>query len=207
ATRAYGGEVVQSADMLATVEELRRARDLTLVHPFDDPRIIAGAGSVADEVFDELPEADAIVCGVGGGGLVAGLAVVVRARRPAARVIGVEPDDASSMRQSLDAGHAVRLAARPTTVADGLAAPYAGEVTYPHVRELGVEICTVPDAAIVDAMFLLLERAKVVAEPAAAAGIAALLGGMPRPALVPGSTVVCVISGGNVDRDRLRALA
>lgn len=207
ATRAYGGEVVQSADMLATVEEIRRARNLTLVHPFDDPMIVAGAGTVADEIIDEIPDVDAIVCGVGGGGLVAGTAVVARARRPACRVIGIEPEGASSMRQSLDAGQPVRLPSRPTTIADGLAAPYAGEVTFAHVRDLGVEVYTVPDTAIVESMWLLMERTKVFAEPAAAAGTAGLLTRVPRPALGPGSKVVCIISGGNVDRERLKALA
>ena len=207
ATRGYGGEVIQSADMLVTVEEVRRERNLTLVHPFDDPMVIAGAGTVAEEIIDEIPDLDAIVCGVGGGGLVAGTAVVVRARRPASRIIGIEPDGASSMRQSLEQGRAVRLPSRPTTVADGLAAPYAGDVTFPHVRDLGVEVYTVPDTAIVDAMWLLMERAKVFAEPAAAAGIAGLLAKLPAPSLAPGSKVACIISGGNVDRERLRSIA
>ncbi|MEA3245476.1 MAG: pyridoxal-phosphate dependent enzyme [Gemmatimonadota bacterium] len=206
ATRAYGGEVIQtSADLMETVEAVRAERGLTLVHPFDDAAIIAGAGTATDEAFDDVPGADAVVVGVGGGGLISGAAVVSRARRPSARIIGVEPEGASAMRQSLDAGRPGRLATPPPTVADGLAAPFAGALTFAHVRDLGVEVHVVPDKAIVDAMWLLMERVKVVAEPAAAAGLAALLAGLPEP-LPRDAKVVYLVSGGNVDRERLQAL-
>ncbi len=206
ATRGYGGEVIQTdGDLMATVETVRAERGLALVHPFDDAAIIAGAGTATDEALDDVPDADAVVAGVGGGGLVSGAAVVARARRPSARIIGVEPEGAAAMRQSLDAGRPVTLAAPPKTVADGLAAPFAGALTFAHVRDLGVEVHVVPDAAIVDAMWLLMERVKVVVEPAAAAGLAALLAGHGGP-LPRGAKVVYLVSGGNVDRERLRVL-
>jgi threonine dehydratase len=207
ATRAYGGEVIQTAgDLMATVEAVRADRGLALIHPFDDAAIIAGAGTATDEALDEVPDADAVVAGIGGGGLVSGAAVVVRARRPSARVIGVEPEGAAAMRQSLDAGEPVKLASPPKTIADGLAAPFAGALTFAHVRDLGVEVHVVPDAAIVDAMWLLMERVKVLVEPAAAAGLAALLAGL-ADGLPRNAKVLYLVSGGNVDRERLRALA
>jgi threonine dehydratase len=205
ATRNYGGEVIQSdRDLLEVAHELIQERGFVMVHPFDDPAVIAGAGTVGNEILDDAPEADAILVGVGGGGIVSGIAVAAKARKPGIRVIGVEPEGASAMRLSLDRGSPQKLD-RVDTIADGLAAPWAGAVTYAHIRDLGVEIVTVPDSAIVDAMWLIVERCKVLAEPAAAAGLAALLAGavsMPK-----GSRVVCVLTGGNVDRERLKTLS
>src|SRR5688572_4663708 len=127
ATRGYGGEVIQTeGDLLATAMEIQRARSLALVHPFDDPRIIAGAGTVGLEILEDVPDADTIVIACGGGGLLSGVAVAARALRPSARVIGVEPSGANAMARSLAAGEPVRLASI-STVADGLAAPFAGK--------------------------------------------------------------------------------
>lgn len=208
ATRAYGGEVFQTGGVLMdTLRQLQKERGLAFVPPFDDPLIIAGAGTVADEIYDDLPDADAIVFGIGGGGLASGSAVVSRARRASARLIGVEPAGACAMRQSLDKGEPVTLNPLPKTAADGLAAPFAGQLTLAHVRDLGVEVLVLPDAPIIEAMWLLIERAKVLAEPAAGAGFAALLQQAVQPALAPGSKVVVIVSGGNVDRERLRSLS
>ncbi|MDA1082421.1 MAG: threonine/serine dehydratase [Gemmatimonadetes bacterium] len=208
ATRAYGGEVFQTGGVLMdTLRELQAERGLTFVPPFDDPAIIAGAGTVTDEIIDDMPDVDAIVFSIGGGGLASGAAVVARARRPSARLIGVEPTGASAMRQSLDKGEPVTLNPLPKTLADGLAAPFAGAITLEHVREHGVEVYVLPDEPIISAMWLLIERTKVVAEPAAAAGLAALLEKIPQPALAAGSKVICIVSGGNVDRERLKTLA
>jgi threonine dehydratase len=205
ATRNYGGEVVLTeADLVATMKTIQSERNLVLVSPFDDPAIIAGAGTVADEIFDDAPNTDVIIVGVGGGGIVSGAAVAARARRPGARVIGIEPEGAAAMRLSLDRGSPQKLD-KISTVADGLAAPHAGELTYAHVKQLGVEIVTIPDSAIVDAMWTIIERCKVVAEPAASAGLAALLVG--AVTVAPGSNVVCILTGGNADREKLRAMA
>ncbi|MBM4194412.1 MAG: threonine/serine dehydratase [Gemmatimonadetes bacterium] len=209
ATRNYGGEVIQTAgDLMSVVKQLQAERGLALVHPFDDPHVIAGAGTVANEIFDDLPNVDAILFGIGGGGLAAGTAVVARARRKATRVIGIEPDGACAMRQSLDSGKAVYLDPPPrTAVVDALGAPFAGALTFEHVRDLAAEVYVLPDALFVEAMWLMMERCKVVTEPAAAAGIAALIAGCAQPAIEPGSSVAIVVSGGNVDRARLKALA
>ena len=208
ATKAYGGEVFQTdGDLLALVKKLQAERGLIYVPPFDDPHIIAGAGTVADEILDDMPDADAIVFGIGGGGLAAGTAVVARARRPTARLIGVEPEGACAMRQSLDKGEPVYLNPPPRTDADGLAAPFAGAITLAHVRELGVEVYVLPDKPIMEAMWLLMERAKVITEPAAAAGLAGLIAGLPKPALKKGAKVAYIVSGGNIDRERMKKLA
>ncbi len=205
ATRNYGGEVVLTeADLVDTMNEIRDRKNLVVVSPFDDPAVIAGAGTVTDEILDDLPDADVIIVGVGGGGIVSGAAVAVRARRPEARVIGVEPEGANAMRLSLDRGSPQKLE-KAVTVADGLAAPHAGTLTYAHVQQLGVEIVTVPDSAIVDAMWTIIERCKVLVEPAAAAGLGALLSGAVK--VKPGSSVVCILTGGNTDREKLRSLA
>jgi threonine dehydratase len=204
ATRNYGGEVILTEeDLVATMHAIREERNLVHVSPFDDPEIIAGAGTVGDEIFDDIPDVDVILTGVGGGGIVSGVAVAARARRPATRVIGVEPDGANTMRMSLDKGSAQKIA-KAVTVADGLAAPMAGELTYAHVSRLGVEIVTIPDSAIVDAMWTIIERCKVVTEPAAAAGLGALLSGAVQ--VERGSSVVCILTGGNADREKLRAM-
>jgi threonine dehydratase len=205
ATKGYGGDVIQSdRDLLEVAAELQKERGLVMVHPFDDPAVIAGAGTVGDEIMDDVPEADVILVGVGGGGIVSGVAVAALARRPGVRVVGVEPVGANAMRLSLDRGSPQKLA-KVDTIADGLAAPWAGALTFEHVRDLGVEVVTVPDAPIVEAMWLILERCKVVAEPAASAGLAALISG--AVTVGRGARVVCLLTGGNVDRERLGSLA
>jgi threonine dehydratase len=205
ATRNYGGEVILTdADLVGTMNTIRDERNLVVVSPFDDPEVIAGAGTVGDEILDDVPQADVILTGVGGGGIVSGVAVAALARRPGIRVIGVEPVGAAAMRLSLDRGSPQKLE-RTDTIADGLAAPHAGALTFAHVQQLGLEIVTVPDSAIADAMWTIIERCKVLAEPAAAAGLAALLCG--AVTVEPGSSVVCIVTGGNAAREKLRALA
>ncbi len=210
ATRGYGGEVILTEEeLLGVMGEIQQARSLVMVHPFDDPAVIAGAGTVGVEILEDVPDADLIMVGIGGGGISSGVGVAVRALRPSARVIGVEPEGAAVMRLSLDRGSPQRLATWKT-VADGLAAPWAGTLNFEHVRALLNDVVTVTDEAIIDAMWLLFERCKVVAEPAASASLAALLSGaVPLPeraAGAPVQTVVCIISGGNVDRGKMRAL-
>lgn len=204
ATRGYGGEVVLTeGDLLETCLEIQRERDLVLVHPFDDPLVIAGQGTLGLEVVEQAPDVDLVVVGVGGGGLIAGVATAVAALRPEAKVVGVEPEGAAAMSRSLERGEPVRLE-RLDTVADGLAAPFAGVHTLAHVSARVAQVVTVHDAAILEAMRLLLERCKVVAEPAAAAPLAALLERRFEPP--PNARVVCVVSGGNIDVERLKAI-
>ena len=204
ATRGYGGDVLQTdGDLLATALELQRERDLTLVHPFDCPFVIAGQGTLGLEVVEQVPDVETVVVGVGGGGLIAGVAAAVKATRPNARVIGVEPVGAAGMTESLRRGEPVRLD-RLDTIADGLAAPFAGRLNYLHVRELVDDMVLVTDDEIIAAIPVLMERCKVMPEPAGAAAVAALLAG--KVTLASGSTTVAVVSGGNIDRLRLRQL-
>lgn len=204
ATRALGGEVIlTSDDLLATARQLQAERSLTFVHPFDDPVVIAGAGTVGVEIVEDEPDVDLVLVGCGGGGLLAGVAAAVRAMRPKARVVGVEPTGADAMRQSVLQKTPVRLAAT-NTVADGLAAPFAGTHTLAHVLEFVEQIVTVEDEDILDAMRVLMRRARILPEPAGAAATAALLGG--RVVVPPGTRIVVVVSGGNADPELLRSL-
>lgn len=204
ATRGYGGDVLQTdGDLLATALELQRERNLTLVHPFDCPFVIAGQGTLGAEIVEQVPDVDTVIVGVGGGGLISGVAAAVKALRPNARVIGVEPVGAAGMTESLRRGEAIRLD-RLDTIADGLAAPFAGRLNYLHARDLVDEMVLVTDDEIISAIPVLMERCKIVPEPAGAATVAALLAGKVTPA--PGSTTVAIVSGGNIDRERLKQL-
>jgi threonine dehydratase len=204
ATREYGGTVIQTdGDLLATALELQRERGLTLVHPFDDLRVIAGQGTVGKEILSQVPEVDVVIVACGGGGLIAGVAAAIKQRRPAVRIIGVEPEGADAMTRSLAAGVPQRLASLDT-IADGLAAPFAGANTLAHCQAFVDDWCVVPDHEIVAAMRVLMERCKVVPEPAGAAALVPLLTG--RLELPPSATVVPIICGGNIDLDRLKTL-
>lgn len=202
ATKAYGAEVRFAADvagLMPIVRELE-ADGLRFLHPFDDDAMIAGHGTVALEVLEDLPEADAIVVPVGGGGLISGIAVAATALRPGIRIVGVEPEGAPGMRRALDAGRVVQLE-RPRTLADALAAPFAGERNLEIVRRLVEDVVLVTDAEIAEGVRFLARRARLVAEPGGAAAVAALLAG--RVPVRPGERVVALVSGGNVDLGRL----
>jgi threonine dehydratase len=204
ATKRYGGEVVQTeGSLLDTCLALQQERDLTLVHPFDDPAVMAGQGTVGLELLAQVPDITTVVVPVGGGGLISGVAAAVKLSRPAVRVVGVEPEGADAMSRSLEQGEPVHLDKTPT-IADGLAAPFAGEHTFRHVRHFVDEMVRVTDAEIADALRQLILRCKLAAEPSGAASLAALISGRITPAA--GSTVVCVVSGGNVGPDVLRQL-
>lgn len=206
ATRGYGAEVVLHGDVHAAFEklaQLREERDLTLIHPFDDPMLVAGHGTLALEILEQAPQADAVVCGIGGGGLCGGLGVVLGARDDGPRLLGVEPRGAPTMTRALEAGEPVRLD-RVDTIADGLAPPFVGHLNLEIARRHVREVALVDDTEIGAAMRLLMERCKLVVEPSAAAPLAALL--HRRLSLEPGAQVVLVVSGGNVDLDRLPAM-
>ena len=204
ATRAWGGTVVQTeGDLLATAQEIQRELGLAFLHPFDDPAVIAGTGTLGLELVEDLPSVNVVVVGCGGGGLLAGVAAAVRAVSPSTRVYGVEPRGADAMRQSLDRGEPVRLG-RTQTVADGLAAPFAGAHTLAHVQAFVADVVLVDDDEILDAMRTLIRRGRILPEPAGAAATAALLAR--RIPLSPGDTVAVVVSGGNADPELLRSL-
>ena len=202
ATRGYGGEVVLTqGDLLEQCLAIQRERGLTLVHPFDDPLVIAGQGTVGLEILEDLPDVQAVIVGIGGGGLISGIATAIKAQKPEVKIIGVEPEGAAAMNASVKRGTPVHLD-HVDTLADGLAVPFAGKYTLAHVQNRVDDIVIVSDHEIIEAMWLIFERCKVVAEPAAAATLAALLSG--RVGLPQGATVLCVLSGGNVDRERLK---
>ena len=207
ASRGYGAEVVlhgaSNIDAFAKARELEKERQLTFVHPFDDEDVAAGAGIVGLELLEQAPDLHAVVVPIGGGGLIAGMLVALKESNPKLRVFGVEPEGAPSMRRSLDEGHAVRLDA-VNTVADGLAAPMAGELPYQIVRRYADDVVLLGDDAIADAMRQLLLSAKLLAEPAGAAAVAAVLSGaLP---LRRGERVAAVVSGGNIDLAKLASL-
>jgi threonine dehydratase len=203
ATRGYGAEIVFAPDMIKVFAVLGEVRDRTgayFLHPYDDAAMIAGHGTCALEVLEDLPEADVFVVGVGGGGLIAGVATAVAAKRPGARIVGVEPAGAAGMRRALDAGEPVRLE-RIETIADGLAAPIAGNIPFEIVRRFVADVVVIDEDVIAEGMRFLAARARLVAEPAGAAATGALLAG--KIPLKPGETVVSIVSGGNVDLSRL----
>jgi threonine dehydratase len=203
ATRGYGAEIVFAPDMtglLALVGELQTKTGAYFLHPYDDPNMIAGHGTLALEVLEDLPDAELFVVGVSGGGLIAGIATVVAAKRPNARVVGVEPRGANAVRRALDAGKPVRLD-RIETMADGLAAPIAGEIPLEIIGRQVADIVVIDEPVIAEGVRFLAQRAKLVAEPAGAAATGALLAGV--VAVRPGERVVSIVSGGNVDLARL----
>jgi len=202
ATRGYGAEIRFAPDItqfLPMVQELQ-AKGLHFLHPFDDDDVIAGNASLGLEILEDLPDVDLVVVGVGGGGLISGVALALRALRPAARIVGIEPEGAQGVRKALDAGHSVRLDSTKT-VADGLAAPFAGERNLEIIKRDVDDVVVISDEAILDGLRFLVARARIVAEPAGAAAVGALLSGAVKPR--PGERVVAIVSGGNVDPDRL----
>jgi threonine dehydratase len=204
ATRRYGGKVVQTGgSLLEACLALQQEQDLTLVHPFDDLAVMAGQGTVGLELLGQVQGVGMVVVPVGGGGLISGIAAAVKLQHPSVRVVGVEPDGADAMRQSLEQGAPAHLD-KIATIADGLAAPFAGEHTFRHVQRFVDEMVQVTDREIVDALGVLIQRCKLAAEPSGAASLAALTSGRVTPAA--GSTVVCVISGGNIGPDVLKQL-
>jgi threonine dehydratase len=202
----YGARVVlhgtHVGDTFAEMERIRDSEGLTFVPPFDDPMVIAGNGTAGLELVDELPDVDVVVVGVGGGGLISGIAAAVKARRPSARVIGVEPEMSNAVSLALERDKIVPI--EPKSVADGLGAPFAGRWTLAMTRRHLDGIVLLDDATILAGLRFALERLKQVVEPAGAAGLAALLAG--RVELRDGERVAAVVSGGNVEVGRLGEL-
>ena len=207
ATRGYGAEVVLHGSIWDEANEkaqqLVRERGLTYVHPFDDLQLIAGQGTLGLELIRDWPDVDVVVVPIGGGGLISGVSMAVKAHKPGVRVIGVESSGAPGMRDSVKAGSVVTLE-RVDCIIDGLRVKRVGQTTFEVVRRYVDEIVTLPDEKIFEAMIWVMGHAKLVVEGAAAAPVAALLNGLiEAPA---GAKVVCVLSGGNVNLDQLRGL-
>ncbi len=198
-TRDHGARVVLHGanydEAYAEARRLEREEALTFVHPFDDPVVIAGQGTMGLEILEQVPDLDAVVVPVGGGGLVSGIAVAVKALAPQVRVIGVETEVLPCMLAAIEANEIVTLEGA-STLADGIAVKRAGELTFEHVKRYVDEIVTVSEEEIASAILYLLEREKTVVEGAGAVGVAAM---MHRKARLPGKRVCAVVSGGNID--------
>jgi threonine dehydratase len=199
ATQGYGATVVLHGDTYndayAHARELQQQTGMTYIHAYDDPDIIAGQGTLGLEILADLPDVEALVVGIGGGGLIAGIATAIKGLKPDVRIVGVQAAGAASMRAALDAGHLVTLPSIGT-IADGIATRRAGDLTFAIVRELVDDVVTVDDEEIIHAVLLLMERCKLLVEGAGAAGLAALLSGKVDLA---GKRTVVVLSGGNID--------
>jgi len=199
ATKGYGanvrlvGSTVDEAILAA--EEYAKTTGAIFIHPFDHPDIIAGQGTVGLEILEQCPDVRTIVTAVGGGGLLSGLAVAAKARRPDVRVIGVQAAEAAAFPMSLAAGRPVPLNPGYSTIADGIAVGCPGDLTFAHVSKLVDEVVTVSEEDISRALLMLMERCKLVVEPAGGAGVAALLSGVAEVE----TPVVAVLSGGNID--------
>jgi threonine dehydratase len=199
-TRGHGARVVLFGasydEAYAEARRMERDEGLTFVHPFDDEVVIAGQGTLGLEVLEQVAGLDAVLVPVGGGGLISGVAVAVKALAPRVKVIGVEADVIPCMQAAVEAGELVTLDAA-STLADGIAVKRAGEITFEHVRSLVDDIVTVTEEEIASAILYLLEKEKTVAEGAGAVGVAALMHHkLPR---LEGKRVCSVISGGNID--------
>lgn len=206
AIRAYGAEARYSPTMeeiFPLMESYQREHGLTFVSPFSDPAIIAGQGTIGLEILDDIPDVETVVVPVGGGGLIAGIALAIKSRRPDVRITGVEPEGANIVKRSLESG-TPEVAMKIDTVADGLAAPFAGELSQAVIQHYVDDVILVTDEEIVQALRLVLERMKVLVEPAGAAALAALLTG--KTGVRKGGNTVAILSGGNVDRAKLKAL-
>ncbi len=206
ATRGYGADVDLQAPthpeayerLLALIEETGR----TFIHPFDDPLVIAGQGTVGLEIVEDVPDPDVVVVPVGGGGLISGIATAVKGLRPEARIVGVEPQGSTALSSALAAGAVVQVESK--TIADGLAPPFAGELALAIAQERVDEVVLVSEEEIENGFRFLYQRAKLACEPAGAAATGALLAG--KIACRPGETVVAVVSGGNAAPETASAI-
>jgi threonine dehydratase len=200
ATKGYGAEIIlcgtSSVEAFQGIEKLRAEKQSIFIHPFDDFAIISGAGTIALEILEQVKDIDNIFVSVGGGGLLAGIATAVKALSPKTKVIGVEPEGANSMYLSMQEGHALALNS-VNTIADVLAVPYAGILTYAVISKLVDQVLCVNDDDIKQAMKFLLERCKLVVEPGGATALAALLSGKFKSAAHVRNVIV--LSGGNVN--------
>jgi threonine dehydratase len=201
-TRAFGGEVVLCGNDFQerwnTLARLEKERGMRAVNHFEDADVIAGHGTIGLELLEQMPEPDAVLVPVSSGGLIAGVATAIKALRPATRVIGVQPEGSSAMYASRVAGRVTAIPA-VRTICDALTAQRPGELPFAHVQANVDDLVLVTDDSVKQAIAFLLEQEKLVVEPGGAVGVAALLSGRVRAT----GNVVVLVSGGNIDRDRL----
>jgi threonine dehydratase len=207
ATRAYGAEVVLHGTIWDEANEkakqLVEERGYTYIHPFDDEQLIAGQGTLGLEIYQDWPEVELAIVPIGGGGLISGVAMALKACNPAIEVIGVESSGAPAMTRSVREGRLLTLD-RVDCIIDGLRVKRVGALTYEIVKRFVDDLVTLPDEQIFEAVVWIMSHLKVVPEGAAAAPVAALLQGLVKAPR--GTKVVCVLSGGNVNLDQLKGL-
>jgi threonine dehydratase len=198
ATRGYGANVILEGtnydEAWNKAQEIAKKTGANIVHAFDDPHVIAAQGVIGLEILEDLPDVDEIYVPIGGGGLAAGILLAVKTKKPKIKVIGVQSKSFPAMKNSLEAGE-LKSVGGERTIADGISVKKPGKVTFNIIKDLIDDIVLVDDTHIVKTMFLLMERAKIVVEPAGAAGLAYLLEAKPSP----GKKVVPILGGGNVD--------
>ena len=199
ATRGYGAEVVQVGtvydDAYKKACEIQAETGATFLHPFDDPYVIAGQGTIGMEIIEDLEDVDMVIVPIGGGGIASGIAKAVKSLKPSVKMVGVEAENAASMLEAVKQGCPCTIKTTPT-IADGIAVARAGELTCEMIRDYVDEIVTVSEDDIARAILFLMEKGKVVAEGAGATPVAALLAGKIKE---QGQNICCVISGGNSD--------
>jgi threonine dehydratase len=198
ATRGYGATVILEGtnydEAWSKAQEIAKKTGANIVHAFDDPHVIAAQGVIGLEILEDLPDVDEIYVPIGGGGLAAGILLAVKTKNPKIKVIGVQSKSFPAMKNSLEAGE-LKSVGGERTIADGISVKKPGKVTFSIIKDLIDDVVLVDDSHIVKTMFLLMERAKIVVEPAGAAGLAYLLEAKPSP----GKKVVPILGGGNVD--------
>jgi len=206
ATRGYGADVVlydrQTQDRAEVTAQLVAERGLTLVHPYDHPHIMAGQGTAALELLEEVPDLDVLVTPLGGGGLLSGCATAARTLRPGIKIYGVETESSNDWWQSFQKGERVKISP-PDTIADGMRTQQPGELTFPVIRDKVNEILLVSDTQVIETLKFMLFRMKILAEPTGAVAPAALYHGVVG---APGANMGVIISGGNIDADLLAGL-
>ena len=198
ATRGYGGKVILEGNSYdeswTKAKEIAESTGANIIHAFDDAHVIAAQGVIGLEILEELPDVDELYVPIGGGGLAAGILLAVKTKNPNIKVIGVQSKSFPAMQESFKTGE-VKSVGGERTIADGISVKKPGTITFGIIKDMIDDIVLVDDSEIIKTMFLLMERAKMVVEPAGAAGLAYLLHAKPSP----GKKVVAILCGGNVD--------
>tara|TARA_B100000686_G_scaffold229664_1_gene237056 strand:+ start:134 stop:1078 length:945 start_codon:yes stop_codon:yes gene_type:complete len=201
ATKGYGAKVIiTDEDLISVVNEIQKETNATLIHPFDDDYIIAGQGTLGLEITEDMPDIDHIFTAIGGGGLISGICIAMKAHNPKIKIIGIEPEGADGMRQSLEKKKPVTLDSI-NTIADGLSAPFIGKRNFEIVQKHIDQLITVSDKEIIESMWLIFERTKLFVEPSAAAGLAPIL--FDKYKLPINSKAMFILCGGNIDKEKL----
>ena len=206
ATKSYGGEVILTKEkMMDTCERIIESEGLSFVHPFDDIDIILGQGTTSLEVINKIKDLDYVFISIGGGGLISGMACVLRKYNPKIKIIGVEPINSNVMTNSIKSNKPeIFDTLKNKTIADTLAAPFAGDITFEFVKEFVDEIINVSEQEMIDSLRIMIERLKIIPEPAASACLAPIL--FNKIKINPNSKCLVVVCGGNIDLKKLKSL-